>query len=46
MTGETGLEKLLAGLSPALMPGFFVFATLPPGQSVPAQLDPVMIFRE
>ena len=46
MTGETNLKTLLAGLSPVLSPGTFVFATLPPGDPVPAMLDPVMIFRE
>ena len=46
MPGETDLQKLLASMSPELSPGVFVFATLPPGTSRPANLDPVMTFRE
>ena len=46
MTGETNLQKLLASMSPELLPGVLVFATLPPGTPAPEGLDPVMLFRE
>ena len=46
MPGETNLQKLLGSMSPELLPGIFVFATLPPGAPKPAGLNPVMIFRE
>ena len=46
MPGETDLKKLLGSMSPELLPGVFVFATLPPGKPIPAGLDPVMTFRE
>jgi hypothetical protein len=46
MLGETNLKKLLASMSPELMPGVFVFATLPSGARQPANLNPIMTFRE
>ena len=46
MPGETDLKKLLGSMSPELLPGIFVFATLPPGTPIPAGINPVMIFRE
>ena len=46
MSGETNLRKLLGSMAPELLPGAFVFATLPPGTLMPAGLNPVMIFRE
>ena len=46
MPGETNLQKLLGSMSPELLPGIFVFATLPPGTPMPAGINPVMIFRE
>lgn len=46
MPGETDLNKLLGSMAPELMPGVFVFATLPPGAPRPAGIDPVMLFRE
>jgi hypothetical protein len=46
MPGETNLQKLLGSMSPELLPGVHVFATLPPGTPPPANLHPVMIFRE
>ncbi|WP_437344362.1 ACT domain-containing protein [Mesorhizobium marinum] len=33
-------------MSPELLPGVLVFATLPPGASRPDGIDPVMTFRE
>ncbi len=46
MPGEIDLPKLIASMSPELVPGVFVFATLPPGKQRPAGMDPVMTFRE
>lgn len=46
MSGETDLQKLLASMSPELVPGMFVFTTLSSGTPRPAGIDPVMTFRE
>ena len=46
MTGETNLQKLLGSMSPELVPGVHVFATLLPGAPMPAGINPVMVFRE
>ncbi|MDX8516288.1 ACT domain-containing protein [Mesorhizobium captivum] len=46
MNGETDLQKLLASMTPQLLPDIHVFATLAPGAAVPNGLDPVMSFRE
>ncbi|RWM32404.1 MAG: ACT domain-containing protein [Mesorhizobium sp.] len=46
MTGETDLQRLLASMTPQLLPGVHVFATLAPGVAMPDGLDPVMQFRE
>ena len=46
MAGETNLTRLLAGMKPRLLPGNFVFATLPPGAAFPAGIEALMIFRE
>lgn len=46
MNGETDLKKLLATMTPDLLPDVYVFATLTPGTSQPEGLDPVMVFRE
>src|SRR5215213_9280689 len=46
MTGETDLNKLLATMAPQLLPGVYVFVTLPPGVPVPDGLNPLMLFRE
>lgn len=46
MTGETNLQKLLGSMSPELVPGIFVFATVPHGMQKPNGLNPVMTFRE
>ena len=46
MAGETDLARLIAGMDPAMAPGVFVFATLPPGTAEPSGLFPLMRFRE
>ncbi|HYE48438.1 MAG TPA: ACT domain-containing protein [Azospirillaceae bacterium] len=43
---ETDLARLIATMRPALVPGRFVFATLPEGTPPPAGVAPVMLFRE
>ena len=44
MTAETDLSRLLAGMTPRLQPGVFVFATVP--GAVPVGVEPLMMFRE
>ncbi|MER9299861.1 ACT domain-containing protein [Mesorhizobium sp. M0621] len=46
MTGETDLKTLLASMTPELLAGTYVFATLASGVSQPQGLEPVMVFRE
>jgi hypothetical protein len=46
MTGETDLKKLLGSMTPELLLGVHVFATLAPGIPQPEGLEPVMLFRE
>ena len=46
MAGETDLKKLLAAMTPELLAGTYVFATLAPGVAQPEGLEPVMVFRE
>ena len=46
MSGETDLDRLIAGMDPELRPGVHVFATLPPGAPLPEGVAPVMLFRE
>ena len=45
MSGETDLGLLLRGLTADLVPGVFVFVTLPDG-AVPPGLSPRMVFHE
>lgn len=46
MTGETDLRTLLASMTPELLDGTYVFATLAPHVPQPEGLEPVMVFRE
>ncbi|MFC3326498.1 ACT domain-containing protein [Mesorhizobium cantuariense] len=46
MAGETDLKTLLASMTPELLAGTYVFATLAPGVAQPEGLEPVMVFRE
>jgi hypothetical protein len=46
MSGETDLKTLLASMTPELLDGTYVFATLAPRISQPKNLEPVMVFRE
>ncbi|TPM27921.1 ACT domain-containing protein [Mesorhizobium sp. B2-3-4] len=46
MTGETDLKTLLASMTPDLLDGVYVFATLGSGVPQPEGLEPVMTFRE
>jgi hypothetical protein len=46
MTGMTDLAELLAALSPRLHDGEYVFASAPPGTSLPSCVDPLATVRE
>jgi hypothetical protein len=46
MNGESDLKKLLAAITPELLPGIHLFVTFEPGASIPENLEPVMLFRE
>ena len=45
MTGETDLGRLLQSMQPDLVPGEWVFATLP-DRTIPDGIDPVGTFHE
>jgi hypothetical protein len=44
--GETDLRALLAAMMPTLRPETYVFRTLPPGESLPAEIVPFATVRE
>ena len=46
MPGETDLKTLLASMKPVLRPHHYVFQTLPPGETVPAGVEPFATVRE
>jgi hypothetical protein len=46
MTGITDLDTLLASMKPELQPGTFVFCTLPLGDTLPTEIEPLGTFRE
>lgn len=46
MTGERDLAALLRHMKPELRPGIFVFCTIAAGETIPAALNPLMVFRE
>ena len=46
MSGERDLNTLLQSMKPEMQEGVFVFCTLPEGKRIPANLEPVHIFRE
>ncbi|PIS99453.1 ribonuclease H [Bradyrhizobium nitroreducens] len=46
MTGERDLGALLRHMKPELRPGIFVFCTIAAGETIPADLHPLMTFRE
>ena len=46
MSGEHNLKILLKNMKPEMQEGIFVFCTLPQGQKVPSNIEPVHIFRE
>ena len=45
MSGQRDLPRLLAGMRPELLPGVFVFTTVPDGRA-PEQLQPFASVRE
>lgn len=46
MSGERRLRALLAGMSPRLSEGEYVFCTVPPEKFEALQLEPLATFRE
>jgi hypothetical protein len=46
LSGETDLSLLMGSLEAELQDGRFVFATLKPGDRYPADVSPVLTFRE
>ena len=46
MSGEPDLDTLLRSMKPEMQEGVFVFCTLPEGNEIPADLEPVHIFHE
>ncbi|MDA9511042.1 ribonuclease H [Bradyrhizobium sp. CCBAU 11386] len=46
MTDERDLNALLRNMKPEMQPGTFVFCTIPPGERIPATVDPLLTFRE
>ena len=46
MSGERDLDILLQGMKPEMQEGVFVFATLPEGSEIPANLGPLLVFHE
>ena len=46
MSGECDLAKLLQNMKPEMPEDVFVFCSIPNGQTIPATLNPVHIFRE
>ncbi|MBN9219687.1 MAG: ACT domain-containing protein [Mesorhizobium sp.] len=46
MAGETDLKTLLASMTPELLAGTYVFATLAPEARQPEGIDAIMVFRE
>ncbi len=46
MTGQTDLATLLASMTPELTHDVWVFATLPPGATIPPGVTPLMTYAE
>ena len=46
MASERALDALLRHMKPELCPGSFVFCTIPPNDSIPATVSPLLTFRE
>lgn len=46
MPGESNLRTLLRQMKPEMRDGIFVFCTLPDDKNIPAELAPVLVFRE
>jgi len=46
VTGECDLAALLRHMKPELRTGIFVFCTIPPNESIPATINPLLTFRE
>jgi hypothetical protein len=46
MTGERDLTALLANVKPQMLPGIFVFCTIPASERIPAAVNPLLTFSE
>ena len=46
MTGERDIQVLLRDMRPQLRPGTFVFCTIPLDERIPAEVNPLLTFRE
>ena len=46
VAGERDLNALLRDMKPEMQPGIFVFCTIPPNESIPAAVNPLLTFRE
>ena len=46
MTGDRDLTALLRNMQPDLQEGTFVFCTLAPSEPIPADINPLLTFRE
>ena len=46
MAGKRDIQVLLRDMRPQLRPGTFVFCTIPPNESIPATINPLLTFRE
>ena len=46
MSGEDDLETLLRQMESALQDGTFVFCSIPRGNTLPAAIEPLLIFHE
>jgi hypothetical protein len=46
VAGERDLKALLRDMQPDLQDGIFVFCTLAPNECVPAEISPLLTFRE
>lgn len=46
MAGKRDLNALLGDMKPEMQQGIFVFCTIPPSESIPAAINPLLTFRE
>lgn len=46
MSSKSNLGSLLQNMKPEIQSGVFVFCSLPNGQAIPAEVNPVQVFSE